>query len=227
MRILSFALASFLQSWGEDSPWGYKKTELMPTKAGIVGLISCCFGYRYGDPRIKQLNDEIRIAIRADKPGHVIEDFSVVNSNLDYMVTASGIKRKNEGKDITKIIIRKYYLQDARFQVYIQAEESLLQDIYSAMRSPKWLVSLGRKNCVPTEPVIPVWIDAEDLHEAVTLFTPEQKKRVGNRVKVEMDSVGLEKATLLQSVYTRMDNIKNASTREFGTRRVCSYYIDS
>ena len=226
MKFLRFTLAASLQSWGEDSPWEVRQTSEMPTKSGVVGLISACFGYRHGDPRIAELNNSIRVAFRADKPGTVMIDFNAIKSNRDYMVSSEGKMRLNGGQRITGLISRKYYLQDARFQVFIQAEENVLNAIYTAMRSPKWLVSLGRKACVPSEPVIPVWIKADNLYDAVRQFEPVDREKAEKRVKVEMDYSGTDKSTLIRKVYTRQDNSIGGAGRNCMARKVCSFYVD-
>ena len=45
----------------------------------------------------------------------------------------------------------RYYLQDARFAVIQELDNVMADTIASALQSPVFDVSLGRKNCVPTD----------------------------------------------------------------------------
>lgn len=214
-------MAASLQSWGEDCAYDYRLTNKMPGKSGIVGLISACMGYKREDPRILELNHQISIAVRADKPGMVIEDFTRVTSESG-MITADG-KPRNENT----LALHKFYLEDARFQVFVYGEDGIMERVYDAMRHPKFLISLGRKACVPSEPIVPVWVTANSIFEAVRMFTDEDRKHAKSRVIVEMDYFGNDKSTALRRVYSRRDNLKDLKNRFYGIRKVCSFYVDA
>ena len=228
-KILRFTLAASLQSWGEDAAFDYRTTNALPSKSGIIGIISACMGLAREDPRILELNNDIKIAVRVDNPGSVLMDFNRVQSDeYGYIVSAQGGPRSDgHGGYVTTIAQKKYYLQDARFQIFVYGKDSMVNAVYEALKHPKYLIGLGRKACVPSMPIIPVWVDANNIFTAVRMFTNEDKKYAKNRVAVEMDYSGEEKGTLVRRIYTRRDSVKDLKNRTYGLRKVCSFYVDA
>lgn len=224
MLYLRFTLAAPLQSWGEAAPWDHKSTALFPTRTGIIGLISGCLGYKRDDQRIQELNDNLGVAVRADDPGHVVMDFQCIRSNRDYLVNAEGKKRTPKASN--SIIIKKWYLEDARFTVFLEGRREILQEVHNAMLDPHYLTFLGRKICVPSEPIIPEWVEARNIYEAIRIFTDSDRESINrSRVKVEIDS-NVKTAGPFEQIYTRRDRMVNGCDRNYTLRNVTSYYID-
>ena len=161
MRLLVLRLEGPLQSWGERSKWDNRDSALMPTKSGIIGLISCCMGLPRDDERILELHQKLKVAFRADMPGRVGVDYHTVKS--EKLMNAEG-----KTQDRT-IVSYRQYLQDASFLAVLSSEDdTLLENISYAFRHPKWAAYLGRKSCIPTHPLIPIETDEFDsLEEAV------------------------------------------------------------
>lgn len=229
MLFLRFSLAGPLQSWGPPSPWDVKTTYMMPTKSGIVGLISACFGYRRGDPRIQELSDGLSMAVRADRPGSLIEDFQSIHSNKPYMVSASGTKRTSSAGAATSIVVRKHYIQDARFTVFLSGKEELLRNICKAMKAPVFLTYLGRKTCVPTEPIIPELVEAQNIYEVLRMFSDNDKREIGEnrRVLIEVDAPSSMRISLAKRIFIKRDCIVNGCGKNnYATRKVATYYVD-
>ena len=230
MLFLRFSLAGPLQSWGPPSPWDVKTTYMMPTKSGIVGLISACFGYRRGDPRIQELFDGLQMAVRADRPGSLIEDYQSIHSNKPYMVSASGTKRSSpKAGAATSIVVRKHYIQDARFTVFLSGREELLRSISKAMKAPVFLMYLGRKTCVPTEPIVPEMIEAKNIYEALRIFTDKDRMEMGDSryVQVEVDAPAGVKNSLAKRIVMKRDRVVNGCRgNNYVTRKVATYYVD-
>lgn len=145
--LLVLRLEGALQSWGENAKWDIRDSASMPTKSGIVGLIACAMGLERDDSAIAELSSAITVAIRADRPGTKTEDFQ----------TITGAPLRNaEGKPrgSNTIISKRTYLQDASFLVVISSDAAWQDRIVSALKNPKWCIYLGRKNCVPSRPVL-------------------------------------------------------------------------
>ncbi len=227
MLFLSFPLAGPLQSWGPPSPWDIKMTASMPTKSAVVGLIAACFGYKRGDPRIQELADGLQMAVRADRPGSVMEDFQTVHSNKTYMVSASGAERTGSGASKpTTLTIKRQYLQDAKFTVFLGGKEDLLLRIRDAMKAPVFLTYLGRKTCVLSEPLIPVLVQANSLYEALRELPLQGRDTERRRVLVEADTQTSDRGSLSQRVFTRRDRMIHGCDKNYAARKVISYYID-
>lgn len=221
MKILKFTLSAPLQSWGEDARWDNRATTVRPTKSGIIGLLGCCLGYPRGDERLNMLNDELRIAIRTDRPGEILTDYQTVQGTDGVLLNAEGKKRSLGDTIVTP----KQYLQDAKFSIFLQGDETLLDECFSAMKSPKWTPYLGRKNCIPAVPLIPEWINADSLEKAVLCFDLE--KQDGNKAKysVEMDLTMNSDILDTERIYTRNDSVIHAEKNEYRSRTVKSFVV--
>ena len=105
-----------------------------------------------GEPRgsevLVELAGSIEIAVRADRAGVKFVDFQTVQGNP--LMAASG-KPKTTGNTI---LSPHAYLQDACFTVFIERTQPWRERIAAALSAPKWCMYLGRKNCVPSRPVL-------------------------------------------------------------------------
>lgn len=146
--LLVLRLEGALQSWGDQSKWDDRDSASMPSKSGIVGLLACAMGLEREDPEIAALSDAISVTVRGERPGIKAVDFQTVTGNP--LRTANGGKRSSGNT----IISRRTYLQDASFLVVIAAEPAWHERIVAALKQPKWSVFLGRRNCVPSRPVL-------------------------------------------------------------------------
>ena len=221
MKLIKIILSAPMQSWGEDARWDQRTTAVMPTKSALIGLIGCCLGYKRGDIRLKELNEALFIAVRADKPGYVMTDFHTVQGNGGVILNAEGKPRG--GGNV--IITPKQYLQDARFSVFIWGETEKLNLCFQAMLHPKWSVYLGRRSCVPSVPILPVWVEAETPYAAVAEFSSEEKCFGQSTVQVEMDVMpGVALHPNAREIIRRDDLIR-ADRNEYATRWLQTYPI--
>lgn len=145
--LLVLRLEGMLQSWGERAKWDDRDSASMPSKSGIVGLLACAMGLERESPEISELSEAISVSVRADRPGIKMVDFQTVTG--DPLWTAEGKKRSSG-----TFISRRTYLQDASFLVVISTDETWHARIVEALQQPKWCIYLGRKNCVPSRPVL-------------------------------------------------------------------------
>lgn len=158
-------LAGPLQSWGLASQFNRRETDLTPTKSGIVGLLAAADGRRREDP-IEDLVG-LHLAVRTDQPGSLLRDYHTVSdfrgdpllsTNLD----AKGRQKKTSPKKMTHVTTR-YYLEDAVFVVAIGGNVELLRGLASAIRRPGFPLALGRRSCVPAQPLLLVSEEGADL----------------------------------------------------------------
>jgi len=132
MKTLLLKLSGPLQSWGTNSHFETRMTDIYPSKSGIIGLIAAALGYRRNeDEKIRKLND-LDFAIRIDQPGRLLKDYQTVRSASRNYVTS------------------RYYLEDAVFVVALSSQDQdLIEDIEKAVRHPYFQCSLGRRSAVP------------------------------------------------------------------------------
>lgn len=136
MTVLLLRLAGPMQSWGSESRFSRRATDLQPTKSGVLGLLAAARGSRRTDP-LEDLLD-LRFGVRADQPGTLQRDFQTAKS-LD-------------GKQSMPLTYR-FYLADAAFVAAVEGERALLEGLDAALREPTFPLYLGRRSCPPAGPV--------------------------------------------------------------------------
>jgi CRISPR system Cascade subunit CasD len=169
-----------MQSWGYRSRYDYRDTSLEPTRSGVIGLICAAIGIARGED-ISRF-DVIRMGVRVDEPTYWRSNFPQKpyhggRPERDYQTALNVIKADGSGTDT--VVSYRDYLADASFTVGLQSEDAkLLQDIADALRSPKWMLFLGRKAFPLTVPPL----KPEDCVKPGTLeahlLTGEANKRV-------------------------------------------------
>ena len=156
ITVLALRLAAPLQSWGGRSSFNRRETRPEPTKSGIVGLLAAASGIRRGDPIGELLN--LRLGVRTDQPGSLLRDYHTAS---DYrggampsaQVNAKGLQKKTSPPKET-YVTERFYLQDAVFVAAITGPADVLDALDAALRSPQFPLSLGRRSCPPTGPLV-------------------------------------------------------------------------
>lgn len=121
VRTILLKLAGPLQSWGTNSHFETRHTDLYPSKSGILGIVAGSLGLKRDDnTNIKKLN-ELLFATRIDQEGMILRDFQI---SAKYK--ANGIFERN-------YVSNRYYLSDAIFIVSLSHEDKeYIQKIYQA-----------------------------------------------------------------------------------------------
>lgn len=132
MPTLVLELSGPLQSWGSESRFVHRETQMLPTKSGVIGLLAAAQGRR----RTEDVEDlvGIRFGVRQEQAGTIVRDFQTA---IDWRTGAS------------KPLSYRSYIADAKYLVGLEAEESLLAGIADAIRSPVFPLYLGRRACPP------------------------------------------------------------------------------
>jgi len=189
MKTLLMRLAAPMQSWGTESRFGFRETNLEPSKSGIIGLLCAALGKRKFDEQGKRVDEDeetpdcpslkklsaLRMGVRIDSPGVILVDYQTVGGkhrqDEEYGVL------KSSG-DISKFadISRRFYLADAVFLVGLEARtddaaEKWLPLIQRKLQRPHWQICLGRKAFVPSEPVwLPDGLSPLPLEKALSSY---------------------------------------------------------
>lgn len=125
-----------MQSWGTDSRFSVRQTDLTPSKSGVIGLVAAAQGLRRTEP-LTELTD-LRFGVRADQPGRLLRDFQTA--------------RRDDGRGAS--ISHRYYLNDAVFLAALQSDDrEWLQRIRGYLRRPVFPLYLGRRSCPPSGPI--------------------------------------------------------------------------
>lgn len=209
MGTLLIRLVAPQQSWGIQSQFTIRDTALEPSKSGVVGLLCAALGRDRASP----IGDlvRLRMGVRVDREGRMERDYHIAQNVYQ---AAGGIKE-------SEVTVR-YYLADAAFLVGLEGEEETLKELDGAIRSPVWLLYLGRKAFVPSQPV---WLPnglclKDDLETALKTFplvgrADETYRPEHLRLVIE-DPSGVD---------VRPDVPISFSTRRFANRRVRTSFI--
>ena len=69
--------------------------------------------------------------------------------------TAQNVRRADTTKTPQETVLsERFYLADADFLVGLEGERAFLERLDAALRSPVWVLSLGRKSFVPACPLM-------------------------------------------------------------------------
>ena len=146
-----------MQSWGHTSRFEHRHTALHPTRSGIIGIIAAAMGIDKHSPdeadhlsglsfiKITTFNLVKYDRWRHPLPIHRLEDYH----------TVTGIRRAG-GKvdDNATVQTYRHYLLDARFGALLEGDALALNPIVSALGNPRWGLWLGRKCCIPANPIL-------------------------------------------------------------------------
>jgi len=152
MAVLLLRLCGPIQSWGTQSRFTNRDTDLEPSKSGVIGLLCAALG----KPRDESLGElaNLKMGVRVDREGTVKKDFHTaggwhLKKDADYGVPTANAKDKKT------VISHRYYLADACFLVALQGDDGLLKKLDARLQDPVWQLFLGRKSFLPG---LPVWL---------------------------------------------------------------------
>lgn len=178
-----------MQSWGYDSKFSRRDTLGFPTKSGIYGLLLAAMG-RSGEQKLllselSKMKQEIVCYINSDLDirSPLLMDFHMVGSGYDEKNSweTLHIPKKADGKSAvgggSKMTYR-YYLQDQTFAVIQELPFEYQEEIKRGIEQPVFSLSLGRKNCIPTEFIY------QGIYQSVELAREEAHKLADEKSKI-------------------------------------------
>jgi len=179
MDVLLLRFAAPLMSFG--APIVDNKGEIQPYPAlsMMTGLLGNALGVDHSEfGRLERLQERLRYASRQDRRGRQIQDYQTVDLSKPHMDddrawTTHGelVTRKGgSASDGTHIRHRDYWA-DAVHTVAIALGPSddgpALDDVEHALKTPARPLFLGRKPCLPAEPLFAGRMRVETLPEAL------------------------------------------------------------
>ena len=221
MLLLLLRLEAPLMKWGLRSLWNDRDTHIVPTKSGIIGLLSCALGYPRGDKRIEELSAQLSMGVRADRKGIALTDLQIVsaasNPYIKNLNAANYKARVGEGGLLTY----RHYLQDASFTVVLSGDPILLQKLAEAVHSPFFSLFLGGKSCIPSRPIFEALTNNYTSIEQALNDYPVTKIRISDKHQDKYYCEIEDKC----GAHIRQDEIKVNMLREYGFRRVTVKYL--
>lgn len=175
---LVLRLAGLLQSWGTAGTFHHRDTAPFPTRSGLIGMFAAAQGRTrqtaldpYTDLPGQPSHTDLSFTYRVDRPGTVFRDFHTAGGGYGHkqgLRTAAGGYRS---ADKSTLVTRRDYLADAVFTVAVQGPPALLAHIADTLRTPVFSPYLGRRWCLPDEPLV-MHADRPDPVNALTEHVP-------------------------------------------------------
>lgn len=178
-----------LQSWGGRTIGRFRRTESVPTKSGVLGLLGAALGLsrQQLNARLEELN-QLTMAVRVDRAGHIEEDYQTVGAKVGVLAANGVIKETAGTGEVEAIISPREFLADASFLVILRGDNELIKELSRALQSPRWPLFLGRKRCVAGTSVF-AGVDPEvSMSDAIQRDGPEDSSLVPSdeRLKVRV-----------------------------------------
>jgi len=217
MKTILLKFSGPLQSWGTDSNFEVRHSDLYPSKSALVGLLAASLGYRRGDDdKISDLA-ALDYAVRIDQKGNLLRDYHVAT------------KYKPNGTFDRNYVTNRYYLEDFVFVVALgHANDDFVEELAKAVQKPYFQTFMGRR-ALPLTYDFYLGIVEQGVTEALEktdwqASTWYQKKHKG---KIELD-VYLD-ADLLENdfIQYRKDNVISfdQKARTFAYRNETAYKL--
>jgi CRISPR system Cascade subunit CasD len=151
---LFLRLAGPMQSWGTSSRFQLRRTDAFPSKSGVLGLLLCAKGVRREESadELEALTPLI-MGVRVDRGGTSDWDYHTAGAKIGMRQAKGGIKNIPGTHTPEPLLSRRQYLYDASFLVVLQGNSDTVARFAGHLQNPVWPVFLGRKCCVPSEPV--------------------------------------------------------------------------
>lgn len=228
MKALLIHLEAPLQSYGAEAVDSRRPIREMPGSSMIVGLLANAMGYRRTEEeRLGALQSRLTYAARLDRPGERLRDFQTAQlSGADVMWTTEGVQGRGGGAEThdNPVLRTMEYWSDRLCLVAVALADGdgpSIEDLGEALRAPRRPLHIGRKCCLPSEPLFAGYRDGNDLRE-ILLAEPLRDIRSDGRILLQSDAP--VEGWTETSVTDRCDWV----TRFFGgSRSVWQGYVDS
>lgn len=168
MKHLALYLRAPLQSWGASSKFGDRGTLDAPTRSGLLGLLAAACGVDKNDEARDRewlaRAAKLSVAVLAFRRGDRMPDYHTVGARYDrddpwqkrmIPTTPDG---KPRGTDLT----HRDYLANSVFGAVLSGDDALVDEMAAGLADPVWGVWLGRKSCIPTEPILAGVFESDD-----------------------------------------------------------------
>jgi len=166
---LLLRLAGPMQSWGTSSRFQLRRTDAYPSKSGVLGMLLCARGIsREESPKEVEPLTALRMGVRVDRGGIADWDYHTAGARIGIRKAEGGIKITQSTGEYETLLSRRQYLYDASFLVALRGAADAITACARALDSPVWPIFLGRKCCVPSEPVFVGIGSFETMSEALS-----------------------------------------------------------
>lgn len=171
MNGILLRLAAPLMSFGEHAAFHHRDTLPFPTRSALIGLFAAAQGKTREealapDPRTgTHPYTDLVFTIRTDRAGTRHTDFHTTGGGRPHkqgLRTSSGKYRK---RSASTLVTHRVYLAGAVFVVAVQGPAPLLHDLTTCLEQPAFSPYLGRRACIPDEPLLLRGPHSDPVHQ--------------------------------------------------------------
>ena len=176
MKVLLLRLEAPLMAFGSVAIDNIGGTDQLPSASLLTGLLGNALGYKRSEgSRLQALQARLHYAVRADRPGHIMQDFQTAQlAKDDKAWTTRGAPAGRDGgaKTYASPHIRyRQYHADASVTVAIHLEPEsdppTPSECATALNTPARPLFIGRKPCLPSEPLLLGLVEADSLIDSL------------------------------------------------------------
>ena len=179
MEFLIFQLQAPLASWGGPAVGEYRGSHEYPGESALLGLLAAALGMRREDDSIlKALKQSYGFAVGVQDGGSLLRDYHT--AQVPGRSTLKGRPQATRREELAvpkhelhTILSTRDYRQDAACLVAVQAlvdAPHTLDALADALRSPRFVLYLGRKSCPPAAPLFPQVIGSDSARAAFDAY---------------------------------------------------------
>ena len=134
-------MSGMMAGWSDAPRLRYRLTSPVPHRSAIIGMLAAAMGIPRGDDL--SLFDDLEISVADCATPELMSDFQTIRNAVTY-----------DGAAGRSAITHRHYVVDPCVTVVVSGDDALIQRIKGALKCPHWQPYLGRRNCVPSQPLI-------------------------------------------------------------------------
>jgi len=241
MDYLVFQLQAPLVAWGEPAVGEFRGSANHPGESALLGLLGAALGItRDDEAALQRLQAGYAFAVGVQSTGTLLRDYHT--AQVPGRSTLKGRPHATRADELavprhelSTILSTRDYRQDAACLVAVQPREEApheLSELANALRTPRFVLYLGRKACPPAAPLWPQIVAGASVlkaFEAYRTLTEAQAAPHVNRwgrpaVEPSLPlrslswSDGIEAGVAVQLSAPRKDRVIRRSRWQFGDR---------
>lgn len=176
-QYLVFRLYGPLASWGLPAVGGDRQTGLAPSRSAILGFLGAALGIKREDElALTQLQQSVLVAVKQIVPSTLLRDYHTAQvpsarKNIIHSTRRSELAEK----DLNTVLSNRDYRCDAVWIIAIKLTDHskyTLDKLKNSLLMPTYTLSLGRKSCPLSLPMMPQIVETEQLQDALDITFP-------------------------------------------------------
>lgn len=179
MQFLLFQLQAPMASWGDVAVGAYRGSREHPGASALLGLLGAALGVTRDDEAAHAaLREGYAFAMGTVEAGELLRDYHT--AQVPGRAELKGRPHRTRRDELAlprqllnTILSTRDYRQGGAWAVAVQAQPAApytLEHLAQALRTPRFVLYLGRKCCPPAAPLAPKVAEAESAHAALAAY---------------------------------------------------------